>query len=100
LLREGDERSAERHLRCAAGGGSAEGAYRLAALLDARRPPQGPPRLGESSVAARDESAAWYERAAEQGHRRAQVRAGMLAAERGEVETAARWYRAAAEAGS
>ncbi len=42
----------------------------------------------------------WYERAAQQGHRRAQVRVGMLAAARGDVENAAHWYREAAEAGS
>ena len=46
-LRDGDEREAERHLRCAAGGGSAEAAFRLAAVLDARRPPAPAHELGE-----------------------------------------------------
>jgi TPR repeat protein len=81
-LRDGDERDAERHLRCAAGGGSAEGAYRLATVLDARQPPVGPPALGEC-VSERAECEEWYERAAEQGHRRAQVRVGIEAAEAG-----------------
>ncbi|MBM7173674.1 sel1 repeat family protein, partial [Streptomyces sp. G44] len=98
-LREGDEQEAERHLRCAAGGGSAEAAYRLGTLLDARRPAAAPPALGEPA-AEKTECEEWYERAAEQGHRRAQVRVGMLAAGRGDVVEAARWYRKAAEAGS
>ena len=86
-LRDGDERSAERHLRCAAGGGSAEAAFRLAALLDSRQPPPGPTALGEPH-AVKSECEQWYERAAEQGHRRAQVRVGMLAAARGDVADA------------
>ncbi|MBL0780819.1 sel1 repeat family protein, partial [Streptomyces albidoflavus] len=95
----GGERGAERHLRCAAGGGSADGAYYLASLLDARTPPGEQPALGEP-VLERTESEEWYERAAHLGHRRAQVRIGMIAATRGDVVSAARWYRAAAEAGS
>ena len=98
-LRDGDERAAERHLRCAAGGGSAEAAFRLATVLDAREPPPGPPELGETHT-EKSECEEWYERAAEQGHRRAQVRVGMLAAARGDIVDAARWYREAAEAGS
>jgi TPR repeat protein len=100
-LRDGDERTAERHLRCSAGGGSVEAAYRLAMLLDARRPPASPPALGEAQLRTeKTECELWYERAAEQGHVRAQVRAGMLAARRGDIEGAARWYRESAEAGS
>ncbi|MDA5286020.1 sel1 repeat family protein, partial [Streptomyces sp. Isolate_45] len=92
---------AERHLRCAAGGGSAEAAFRLASLLESLAPPPEPVALGEpAGGAARTESEEWYERAAEQGHRRAQVRVGMLAAARGDLAVAARWYREAAEAGS
>ncbi|NEC28029.1 sel1 repeat family protein, partial [Streptomyces sp. SID8111] len=68
-------------------------------LLDARRPPEPAHELGEP-VHRRSECEEWYERAASQGHRRAQVRVGMLAAARGDVVEAARWYREAAEAGS
>ncbi|RFU87085.1 sel1 repeat family protein, partial [Streptomyces triticagri] len=96
-LREGDRRGAERHLRCAAGGGSAEAAYRLGALLDRRD--HRDVVLGEA-VTGRTECEEWYERAADLGHRRAQVRVGMLASARGDVVAAARWYREAAEAGS
>ncbi|MYV88788.1 sel1 repeat family protein, partial [Streptomyces sp. SID1034] len=99
LLRDGEEQAAERHLRCAAGGGSAEAAFRLASLLDARQPPPGPPVLGEP-LGEKTECEEWYERAAQQGHRRAQVRVGMLAAARNDLEAAARWYGEAAEAGS
>ena len=99
LLHHGDEQEAERHLRCAAGGGSAEAAFRLAGVLDSRQPPPGPPGLGEP-MPEKTECEDWYERAAEQGHRRAQVRVGMLAAARGDLESAARWYREAAESGS
>ncbi|MCZ9344919.1 sel1 repeat family protein, partial [Streptomyces sp. TRM76130] len=62
-LRDGDEQEAERHLRCAAGGGSAEAAYRLAALLDARRPPEPAHELGEPAH-EKTECEEWYERAA------------------------------------
>lgn len=99
LLRDGEEQAAERHLRCAAGGGSAEAAFRLAGVLDLRQPAPGPPALGEP-MPEKTECEEWYERAAEQGHRRAQVRAGMLAAARGDMVSAARWYREAAESGS
>lgn len=94
LQREGDHHGAERHLRCAAGGGSPEAAFRLGALLDRREREQGDAELMASEA---DE---WYERAARQGHRRAQVRLGMTAAQHGDVEQAAHWYRLAAEAGS
>ncbi|MYR60015.1 sel1 repeat family protein, partial [Streptomyces sp. SID625] len=76
-------------------GGSAEGAYRLASVLDARRPPLPAHELGEPAVHEKTECEEWYERAASQGHRRAQVRVGMLAAARGDVVEAARWYREA-----
>ncbi|MYX62507.1 sel1 repeat family protein, partial [Streptomyces sp. SID8382] len=112
----GDLQGAERHLRCAAGGGSAEGAFRLAALLDrssvggdpatgtgfgsssGTRFPTPPPHDGSGPIVPEYEE--WYERAARQGHRRSQVRVGMFAAARGDVVEAARWYRTAAEAGS
>ena len=55
--------------------------------------------LGEPAT-EKSECEEWYERAASQGHRRAQVRVGMLASARGDVVDAARWYREAAEAGS
>ena len=93
-----DDPAAERHLRCAAGG-AARGGLRLASVLDPRQPPPGPPGLGEP-MAEKTECEEWYERAAEQGHRRAQVRVGMLAATRGDMADAARWYRDAAESGS
>ncbi|NEA47988.1 sel1 repeat family protein, partial [Streptomyces sp. SID10815] len=63
-------------------------------------PPVPAHELGESAVHEKTECEEWYERAATQGHRRAQVRVGMLAAARGDVVEAARWYRTAAEAGS
>ena len=100
LLRDGDEQAAERHLRCAAGGGSAEAAFRLAARAG-RAPAAARPRTSWASrCTEKTECEEWYERAAPQGHRRAQVRVGMLAAARGDVVEAARWYREAAEAGS
>jgi TPR repeat protein len=104
LQQEGDHHGAERHLRCAAGGGSAEAAFRLGALLDSRaRERDGEdssPESGMGGAPIGDEAAEWYERAAGQGHARAQVRLGMTAAQRGDVELAAHWYRLAAEAGS
>ena len=97
-LREGDTQDAERNLRCAAGGGSPEAAYRLADLLDRRSVAARDAGRLDDGRAPDDESEEWYERAAQQGHRRAQVRVGMFAAARGDVVEAATWYRAAAEA--
>ncbi len=99
-LREGDTQDAERNLRCAAGGGSPEAAFRLADLLDRRSVAARDAGRLDDGRAPDDESRQWYERAAQQGHRRAQVRVGMFAAARGDVVEAATWYRAAAEAGS
>ena len=60
----------------------------------AARPRWGSPR------AEKTECEEWYERAAEQGHRRAQVRVGHAGGgAAGDVVEAARWYREAAEAG-
>ena len=54
LLREGDEHGAERHLRCAAGGGSVEAAFRLGVLAGAPAPPQ---EAGDRSASRRADAA-------------------------------------------
>ena len=98
-LRDGDEQDAERHLRCAAGGGSAEAAY------PARRAARRAAAAGAGAgAAARSRDGRRRARSGTSGRRARGTGArrcgwACCAAARGDVVEAARWYRAAAEAG-